>query len=874
MIDFVDPMAWPAFNLADACIVVGVLALLRGRGHGPGAQAGAQRTARRGSSSRTTTCSSSTSRPGSSSTRPPATERHARRSCWRAASPAARTRRARHRPPARPRHLGPARASRERRGPRRAAGGARARARSRASTSRWSRAGRRRGRGTIDAPIGRDRRVRTRMSTDTDNPREARTHFEIERGARRRYTLLRVHAGDRPHPPDPRAPAGDRPPGRGRPRVRPRRPAGPERQFLHAARLAFAHPVDRRARSSVRVAAARRTWPRRWRGGADAEACAGLGQPSYVSSDPAAVTRTRSCPGTSDARVPRSAGGHHCTSHTIKGAPHGPTSASELLEAGVHFGHQTRRWNPKMRRFIYGERGGIYIIDLLQTERLLAQAQEFVGDARRTAAARSCSSAPRSRRATPSRRSPRRCGMPYVNHRWLGGLLTNFQTINQRIKRLHDLERYEAEGQLALLPTRERIAARGRPGQAARQPRRRQEHAARRPTRCSSSTSRPRRSPCARPSACGSRSSAWSTPTATPTASTSSIPGNDDAIRSCDVITRALGDSIAEGARQWRAAEEARAARGRGGRRAEAEESARREAEEAARRSAAAEAQGAPRRPPPAGRRPRRRGRRPPRRPRPRRPQPQAAPAPAAPTPEAAACLGPTPRPTPTEAAPTRAAGDAARRDRGAAHREHRRSSASDVKELRERTGAGMMDCKNALASPTATSTRPSSCCASRARRQGAKLGEPRGHRGHRASPTSTPTARSACWSRSTATPTSSPATSDFIAFAKDIALHIAGRRAAATSPRTRSREDDQGRRAARLRAAGRRQAGEHPRREDRRGQAEEVARGGRAARPGARQRATSTTARRSSELRARRSRPRPARTSSIRRFARFAVGE
>ena len=130
----------------------------------------------------------------------------------------------------------------------------------------------------------------------------------------------------------------------------------------------------------------------------------------------------------------------------------------ELLEAGVHFGHQTRRWNPKMRRFIHGERGGIYIIDLLQTERLL-----------------------RRRRSSP-RRSPHRggtvlfvgtkkqardavkevaeaCGMPYVNHRWLGGLLTNFQTINQRIKRLHDLERYEAEGQLALLPTRERLAA-------------------------------------------------------------------------------------------------------------------------------------------------------------------------------------------------------------------------------------------------------------------------------------------------------------------------------------------------------------------------------------------------------------------------------
>ena len=131
----------------------------------------------------------------------------------------------------------------------------------------------------------------------------------------------------------------------------------------------------------------------------------------------------------------------------------------ELLEAGVHFGHQTRRWNPKMRRFIHGERGGIYIIDLLKTR---APARAGAGVRRRrspTAAAPSCSSAPRSRPATPIKEVAEAAGMPYVNHRWLGGLLTNFQTISQRIKRLHDLERYETEGQLALLPTRERMAA-------------------------------------------------------------------------------------------------------------------------------------------------------------------------------------------------------------------------------------------------------------------------------------------------------------------------------------------------------------------------------------------------------------------------------
>jgi len=130
----------------------------------------------------------------------------------------------------------------------------------------------------------------------------------------------------------------------------------------------------------------------------------------------------------------------------------------ELLEAGVHFGHQTRRWNPKMRRFIHGERGGIYIIDLLQTQRLLSQAQEFASQlAHRGGVVLFVGTKKQARDAVKD--VAEASGMPYVNHRWLGGLLTNFQTINQRIRRLHDLERYETEGQLALLPTRERMSA-------------------------------------------------------------------------------------------------------------------------------------------------------------------------------------------------------------------------------------------------------------------------------------------------------------------------------------------------------------------------------------------------------------------------------
>ena len=131
---------------------------------------------------------------------------------------------------------------------------------------------------------------------------------------------------------------------------------------------------------------------------------------------------------------------------------------AELLEAGVHFGHQTRRWNPKMRRFIHGERSGIYIIDLLKTAALLQQAQEFAGTLAHRGGTVLFVGTKKQARDT-IKDVAEAAGMPYVNHRWLGGLLTNFQTINQRIRRLHDLERYEAEGQLALLPTRERMAA-------------------------------------------------------------------------------------------------------------------------------------------------------------------------------------------------------------------------------------------------------------------------------------------------------------------------------------------------------------------------------------------------------------------------------
>src|SRR5215216_510566 len=128
----------------------------------------------------------------------------------------------------------------------------------------------------------------------------------------------------------------------------------------------------------------------------------------------------------------------------------------ELLEAGVHFGHQTRRWNPKMRRYIFTERGGIYIIDLQQTLELVEQAAAYVRNvAERGGSVLFVGTKKQGQDAVEEEAT--RVGMPYVNHRWLGGLLTNWRTISERLERMHELRRLRDEGQLELLPPKERI---------------------------------------------------------------------------------------------------------------------------------------------------------------------------------------------------------------------------------------------------------------------------------------------------------------------------------------------------------------------------------------------------------------------------------
>jgi small subunit ribosomal protein S2 len=220
-------------------------------------------------------------------------------------------------------------------------------------------------------------------------------------------------------------------------------------------------------------------------------------------------------------------------------------SMRELLEAGVHFGHQTRRWNPKMKRFIFADRAGIYIIDLQQTLELLQEAQNYaraLGERGGTMLFVGTKKQAQDAVETHAKR----VDMPYVNHRWLGGLLTNWRTISERIDRLHELRRLQTEGQLDLLPPKERIAMQaelekleanlGGVADMRRQPDAvfvidlREEQLAVREAR-----------------RLGLPVLALVDTNVDPDDADFVIPGNDDAIRSCELVTRAIADAIEEG---------------------------------------------------------------------------------------------------------------------------------------------------------------------------------------------------------------------------------------------------------------------------------------------------------------------------------------
>ena len=220
-------------------------------------------------------------------------------------------------------------------------------------------------------------------------------------------------------------------------------------------------------------------------------------------------------------------------------------SMRELLEAGVHFGHQTRRWNPKMRRFIYTERGGIYIIDLTQTSERLDEAAQFVRNlAERNGTVLFVGTKKQAQDAVES--EAKRVGMPYVNHRWLGGLLTNWRTMSDRIERLHEMRRLKEEGQLELLPAKERISMAaelekleqnlGGVADMRRQPDavfivdlRKEQLAVREARRL------------------GLPVVALVDTNCDPDEADYVIPGNDDAIRSCNLVVHALAEAVSHG---------------------------------------------------------------------------------------------------------------------------------------------------------------------------------------------------------------------------------------------------------------------------------------------------------------------------------------
>ena len=130
----------------------------------------------------------------------------------------------------------------------------------------------------------------------------------------------------------------------------------------------------------------------------------------------------------------------------------------ELLEAGVHFGHQVRRWNPKMKEYIFGERNGIYIIDLQKTQRMFREAISFVTNLIAEDKGKTVLFVGTKRQAQDAiREEAEKCGQYFVNQRWLGGLLTNFQTVQKSIKRLKDLESMQTDGRYEKMTKKERI---------------------------------------------------------------------------------------------------------------------------------------------------------------------------------------------------------------------------------------------------------------------------------------------------------------------------------------------------------------------------------------------------------------------------------
>lgn len=221
----------------------------------------------------------------------------------------------------------------------------------------------------------------------------------------------------------------------------------------------------------------------------------------------------------------------------------------QLLEAGTHFGHQTRRWNPKMKKYIYGARNGIYIIDLQKTLRQLRQASDM---ARRLASQGGIFLFVGTKRQAQETiaEEAERCGMFYVTERWLGGMLTNFATIRQRIQRLHELERMEVEGQIELRPKKEAMQLR-KERQKLERFLKGIKGMERLPDALFAVDTRKERIALREAKRLGITTIAIVDTNCDPGDVDYVIPGNDEAIRSIRLITSTIADAILEGAKAF-----------------------------------------------------------------------------------------------------------------------------------------------------------------------------------------------------------------------------------------------------------------------------------------------------------------------------------
>lgn len=227
----------------------------------------------------------------------------------------------------------------------------------------------------------------------------------------------------------------------------------------------------------------------------------------------------------------------------------------QLLEAGVHFGHQTRRWNPKMRPYIFTERNGIYILDLQQSLGLIEKSYEFTRDL--VASGGTILFVGTKKQAQESVISEaQRAQMPYVSYRWLGGMLTNFSTIKSRIDRLNEIERMEGDGTFELLPKKEVLKLRG---EAAKLDRNLGgiRHLKKLPDAIYIVDPRKERIAIAESLRLEIPIVAIVDTNCDPDEITHVIPGNDDAIRAIALITKVIANAALEGLESRPGAEEA-----------------------------------------------------------------------------------------------------------------------------------------------------------------------------------------------------------------------------------------------------------------------------------------------------------------------------